>query len=668
MSTGERTGFRPEIEGLRSLAVLTVVVYHVFLDKVSGGVDIFLMLSAFLLTLSFVRKVEDGRPLRLGRHWLHRFKRLLPAAAVTILGTLVAVWAFVPPTRWATTVEQAWASLLYVQNWLLAATSVDYYARDDSLASPLQHFWSLSIQGQVFILWPLLFATGAWLARRSGASYRGVLWLLFGAVFVASLAFSVRETAASQTFAYFDSRTRLWEFAAGTLLALGISHLHPTRPVRVVMGWTGVAAIFAVGLVVPVAESFPGYIALWPIVAASLVVVAGRTGSPLGVDRLLTSRTLVGLGRSSYALYLVHWPILVVYLTAVERPKAGVAAGLVIIASSIVLAQLVTRFVEAPLRRSTWAELRPLHMGAVTAASMLVVAVPTAAWQVQMEREAAAAPTPTRTDHPGARVLRPGFEYVGDPDAPTIPLPTATIDDRWAVLEGGPCTGPFASPDPAAPCEQSTPLDSPERLIAVVGDSHAEQLMAALEPVAKHQNWQVVALLKGACPFTYPEAVPADDECRPFLAGAWEYLLAKEVDAVFTVATAATGGPDERLVTGYERMVDEMTAAGIEVVGVRDNPRFERNVYECAVEHGPDDPACSHQLEDVLAPVNPAQRLAGKEGLYLIDLTDRLCVDGVCPPVIGNVYVYLDEDHLSEDYAKTLYLDLGERLLDATGW
>ena len=153
-----------------------VVTYHVWLGRVSGGVDIFLLISAFLLTLSFVRKVEAGTSLNLLRHWLHLFKRLLPAAVVVILGVLAGTWLILPQSRWPAVLDQAWASLLYRQNWLLADTAVDYYAQDHAGASPLQHFWSLSIQGQVFILWPLVFAGSAvvWrlLRRRYNASYR----------------------------------------------------------------------------------------------------------------------------------------------------------------------------------------------------------------------------------------------------------------------------------------------------------------------------------------------------------------------------------------------------------------------------------------------------------------------------------------------------------------
>lgn len=147
------TRFRPEIQGLRSLAVLMVVSYHIWFGRVSGGVDVFLLISAFLMTLQFVSRYEESRPVSLVRHWLHLFWRLLPAVVVVLTGTLAATFVIVPRTRWTEIVNQAWASLFYVQNWLLQKQVVNYYAADHSLASPMQHFWSLSIQGQVFILW-----------------------------------------------------------------------------------------------------------------------------------------------------------------------------------------------------------------------------------------------------------------------------------------------------------------------------------------------------------------------------------------------------------------------------------------------------------------------------------------------------------------------------------
>lgn len=646
-----------------------VVVYHVFLDRVSGGVDIFLMISALLLTLSFVRKVEaGGRPLALTRHWLHRFKRLLPAAAVTILGTLAAVWAVVPASRWPAILQQAWASLLYVQNWLLASASVDYYAPDDSLASPLQHFWSLSIQGQVFILWPLVLATSAWVAGRFGWSYRAVLCFVFGVLFVGSLTFSVQQTATNQAFAYFDTRARLWEFAAGSLLALALPRLHLSRRLRVLLGWLGLTAMLACGVLLPVERSFPGYVALWPLVAAGLVIVAGQTGSRLGADRLLSSRALVGMGDISYALYLVHWPVLTIYLAAVGQPSAELHAGVVIIAVSIVAAYLVTRLVETPLRRAAWTERGTWRMATVVAACIALVAAPVMAWQRDLDHRAAVAAAAAPADNPGALTLQPGFRPAGDPEAPTLPLATE-LNQQWVSLDHR-CTGRFATTHPELDaCTQNEALPAPERTILVLGDSHAEQWMAALSPVAKENNWQLVALLKGACAFGEPGAAGQNPQCSDWLGAAWDYTFALQPDAIFTVATAASAdGPGERLVAGYEQMVHEMTAAGIEVLGVRDNPRFAFDMYACVEAHGADSAECQVSREHALATVSPAQELAGTAGLHLLDLTDRLCPDGSCRPVIGNVYVYMDDNHLTADYAATLRLDLEERLRDATGW
>lgn len=147
IQTTRPASYRPEIQGLRALAVLMVVVYHIWFDRVSGGVDVFLLVSSFLLTLTFIRKVEEGKKLDLGRYWLQLFKRLLPSVVVVLLATLIATYLFIPRSRWTEVFDQTWASLFYVQNWLLAERSVDYYAADDSVASPLQHFWSLSVQG-----------------------------------------------------------------------------------------------------------------------------------------------------------------------------------------------------------------------------------------------------------------------------------------------------------------------------------------------------------------------------------------------------------------------------------------------------------------------------------------------------------------------------------------
>lgn len=659
--------YRADIQGLRSLAVLLVVVYHVWLGRVSGGVDVFLMISAFLLTESFVRKVEAGRPLELLGHWAHRFRRLLPAAVVTILGTVAAVRLLAPASRWEETIDQAWASLLYVQNWLLASRSVDYYAAEHATASPLQHFWSLSIQGQVFILWPILLALGAWVSRRTGWSYRGVLAVTFGTVFAASLACSVVETAANQPFAYFDSRARLWEFAAGSLLALALPLVRPPRGLKVVLGWAGLAALVAVGLVLPVERAFPGYVALWPILAAGSVLAAGGTGTALGADRFLSFRPLVALGNSSYALYLVHWPILVLYLVATGRESAGLLDGLAIVASSILLAELVTRVVETPLRRLSWAERSPLRGAVVILVSLALVAAPLMWWRSALAQEAAEAAAAGAQDNPGAAALAADYEPAGDPDAPTVPLPADQPD--WFDLEQE-CEGRFRPDEEALSgrCTQSPAVDDPERVVVALGDSHTQQWTAAVAPLARERGWQIVSLLNAGCNFGDPTHSSQPDHCADWLPMAYDFVEQLGPDAVLTIATNTyPNGTPERVVPGYEETAARFTDAGIEVIALRDNPRFTFDPYECALEE--EDPAaCSIPLEASMATTNPAASLAGTPGVHVLDLTDLVCPDGTCPAVIGNVYAYFDSNHLTTTYLTSLAPSLEERLLASTGW
>lgn len=213
--------FRPEIQGLRAVGVALVVLYHVWLGRVSGGVDAFLRVPAFLMTGKFVARHRRGEPTHLLKHWLHVFRRLLPAAAVTIAGTVIAAVVALPPTRWSAALEEGFASLTYAENWVLLRDAVDYYAQDDALASPFQHFWSLSIQGQPFILFPLLFVAFGALARRRGLAYEKVLAVGFAAVFAASFAFSVWSAAVDQEQAYFSLPARVWEFALGSSWSIG---------------------------------------------------------------------------------------------------------------------------------------------------------------------------------------------------------------------------------------------------------------------------------------------------------------------------------------------------------------------------------------------------------------------------------------------------------------
>lgn len=686
----ESRGFRPEIQGLRAFAVLLVVLYHVWFGKVSGGVDVFLFISAFLLSLSFMRKINEGKPLNLFNYWLHVFQRLLPVATVVIAGTTIASFFVLAPSRWAQIVTDAKSSLFYFQNWNLAFSSVDYYAQNASVKSPFQHFWSLSIQGQIFIIWPLLFAAVAYFVHRFRGNLFTTAVFVFNTVFVASLTFSIVETDTNQGFAYFDTRTRLWEFAIGTLLAMLTLKWKAPEKARVIMGWVGIIGLVTCGAILPVERAFPGYLALWPVISGALVIMAGRTNSRWGIDRLLVSAPLQNLGNISYALYLVHWPILILYSSAVGTSRVNVIEGTIIILVSIGLAWLLIRFVEKPLRYrkdpfvpwlmmkmrfktifsvKTWADQLAFIL-----AIFLVAGVPLAAAQTwigyrntQSEQNAELQVQTASENYPGARAI-------GGAQQGLIDNPIPSGGDVKAQYEGlsDPCTGVFAPSDPALAkycnVQKYGPEDAP--LTMVIGNSHAEQALSIFKPIAEQTKTNLQTYLLGGC--QYPvRSVNAGNECSEFNTKMTEEIIKRKPQTVVFIATIAQArSNDERADPSLDETVRRLTSAGIQVIGLRDNPRFEYNIYECAQKAGADKSSCARPASDKYAAENPAKEIFDKyrnQGAVMVDLKDVYCPDGMCSPVVGNIYVYFDDNHVSKTYGRTMAQEVFQRAAEG-GW
>lgn len=658
--------FLPEVQGLRALAVLMVVTYHVWFGRISGGVDIFLLVSAFLLTGQFTRKLEAGRPLELLKYWLHLFKRLLPMIAVTLVATLGATRLFLPETRWDAIFGQTWASLFYYQNWFLASESVDYYAAQHSVASPLQHFWSLSIQGQIFILWPLIFALAAICAKAGRLRIRPLLILMFGTVFAVSLVFSISTTASNQTFAYFDTGARLWEFALGSLLALALPYLKFGRQARIFLGWLGVVAMLSCGIILQVGQQFPGYMALWPTLAAACIIVAGQTDSRAGVDRFLSWKPLVRLGDSSYALYLFHWPVLVVYLVASGNSQAGLLAGLAIILGSIVAASLATRYIDAPLRRNKWVEAKPARALAVIATCGALVAVPLTGWQVRVHLKEQAILAQADRNNPGAASLEPGFLDQAEPDAPVLPTTTSMPDD-WPVFEGGSCKSD--GKELLNICDNG--ITDGAKSLVVLGSSHAHVLNTPVLEMAKTNDWSVKSITKGFCPLGDDVSTGITESCAEFNKATMAEVLEMKPDLVVTTSTRTNvlWEEPEVLDRSWVQAVHTLNDAGIEVVAVRDTPRIPQNVPECLEATPTDYTGCGAKRVDLFSDVSPAAEVADSlPDTKFLDLTDYFCDDTTCPAIIGNAIVYKDDNHVTRTYMETLTPMFEQAFAQATGW
>lgn len=661
----EQRKFLPEVQGLRALAVLMVVSYHVWFGRISGGVDVFLLVSAFLLTGQFTRRLESGRALELFKYWVHLFKRLLPMIVVTLLATLGATYVFLPESRWSSIFGQAWASLFYYQNWFLASEAVDYYATDHSVASPLQHFWSLSIQGQIFILWPLVFAAAALLARTFHLRVRPLLIYIFGAIFASSLVFSIITTHNNQTFAYFDTRARLWEFALGSLLALVLPYLRLGRSARIALGWLGVVAMLACGLILQVGQQFPGYMALWPTLAAACVIVAGFTGSKYGADRFLSMKPLVKLGDSSYALYLFHWPILVIFLVASGRDHAGPMAGLAIVLVSILLAWALTRWLDTPLRRNKWIEQKRRRALTVVAACALLVSLPLAGWQMHVSNVNKSLLASASTNNPGAATLMPGYVDHADGDAPLLPQFSA-VDADWPDFPGS-----CESDGEGLVNRCSNGVSDGSKNVVVIGSSHAHVLNTPILAMAEKNKWAVTSITKGFCPLGIDTAAGITQSCADFNKETLAEVLEMKPDLVVTTSTRTDAAPGvgERLDPSWVDEVKKLNSAGIKVVALRDTPRFTQSVPNC-LEKNPTDPsACAAQKSDLFSPSPLTDAVAAElPGTTFLDTTDYFCNEVTCPAVIGNVIVYKDGNHVTATYMKTLEPVFVQDFKDATGW
>lgn len=653
-SASRRTRHRAEVQGLRAVAVLLVVLYHVFTDRVSGGVDVFLFISAFFLTGGLLRRLEVGERPSVRRRWLRTVHRLVPLAGLTVAVTYGLMAVFYSPAQNAQWRLDGLASVTYWENWLLASRAVDYYATDGSTASPFQHFWSLSVQGQVFLLWPVLFAAAAVVVRRTALRPVPVVTALFGTVFAASFVWSVVSTAARQEFAYFDTSARLWEFALASLAAVAAERVRPGPRLSLALGWVGLAGLLAVGPLVDVQGAFPGWIALWPLAAAACVMLAGPTGSRLGVDTLLAARPMVAVGDAAYALYLIHWPLLTTWLVATGRPRTGVVDGVAVIVFSLVLALLLTRWVDRPLARWGEGPGRGLGTAALAGGVVLALAVAAGLWQAADRARMQSWQAAGAQNNPGAAVLAPDYVDRADPRAPTLPLISGDYP-RPEYL--GLCPGGLELREGVdGLCRVVHAPEDPQGVVLLLGNSHVMQWTPAAEDFARAHDLTLMSFVRGGCMLgTADEQVVPYRVCRDFAAEVGDVVDHVDPDVVILQSTVTAFDGSESQLQGTRDWVRRFSADGRHVLALRDNPRFRDALPVCAERHGPESDHCALPYPQGVDGEGPFGRLEDDVARVTeLDMNDLVCPERICRPVVGNLFVYWDDGHITPDYVRSL--------------
>ena len=664
----EPSRFIPHVQGLRAIAVIFVVLYHFWPGRLPGGyvgVDVFFVISGFLITGHLMRELTATGGVRLAQFWARRARRLLPASLLVLLFCALCVMSpyLMPTSALPGEVQEIIASTFYVENWYLALTSADYLNHGGD-PTTVQHYWSLSLEEQFYVMWPLLMLLAAWIAVKwlSGRARTAVVATL-GVVTVVSFAFCVVFTLTDPAPAYFVTFGRMWQFGVGALIAL-LPMLRVHRPApSFILGWGGVLLLVYVAFTFDALTPFPGYAALLPTLGAGATIAASNTDRWWYPTRVLALRPAQFVGDISYSLYLWHWPLIVI---APSVPFWGLTIyhRLALLVLCFVLAWLTKRFVEDPMRR--WKGLtarRPrVTLWASLVAMVLVGATAGAAWAVNAPayRDGVQAIQELRENPPdcfgAAFVLEEACAQTAWGDA-ILPAPGfAGVDqpsDEQCFMQlndARPVSCEFGSDDPGAP------------RIALIGDSHAYQLLPTFQRMADENGWRLVTFFKGACPWSTTPISAAGafgQACGQWRDAVRPKLADMELDAVFTASLATTpfssAGYDssfDAAVAGYQQAWAELVERGIPVITVADNPTWETDPNKCLRTRTQAE--CVGARADVLHEDPVVAAAAGAGGVTLIDFTDVFCDETTCFPVVGGANLYRDQDHLTVTFVDTL--------------
>jgi peptidoglycan/LPS O-acetylase OafA/YrhL len=688
---------RSDVEGTRGVAVLAVVCFHAGL--VGGGyigVDVFFVLSGFLITRLLSDEIARTQAVSFASFYARRARRLLPASALVLVATVAASAMWLSPLRAHSVVQDGKAAALYVSNYRFAAQRTDYLS--SQAPSPLQHYWSLSVEEQFYALWPLVLLGLSRLARRArqpAAALTGAL-LLIG---IASFALSVHLTTASQPWAFFSLPTRAWELIGGALVARAAQRFrHLRASVAAGLGWIGLVAIAYAVFRFSSSTPFPGTAAAIPVFGTVALLLAGCAAPERGPRVLLDHPSLQFLGRISYAWYLWHWPVLVIAPEITGHPLPR-ALAVVLAAASGVLAWGTVELIERPIRFASLLAVprRSLALGAsLTAIALAAMVVTSGA-------------IPSVRGHGNAVTLQPRLGNIAKPTSASAVKHTPVSPQVAAVAAGVATKGVPANLDPGlehAAADKAEPFNdgcmdsftdaqvrhcayanrqSPTTIV-LFGDSHATQYFPTLDTIAVLRGWRLVVITKATCPpfqlsIRSPVLGRAFRECDQWRAAAFD-RIASEHPALVVMGVARhyeasygfnVFGPE--WITALKTSVQRVRASGAAVVVLGPTPKPPFDVPGCLSSHIFDATACTFPFAQAVNAQGRALERAATvaSGGSYVDVAPYICTSSTCAAIIGNLLVFRDDNHLSTTFTKWIApaivteLDAARKVSSRTG-
>ncbi|WP_407406490.1 acyltransferase family protein [Peribacillus sp.] len=634
--------FRPEIEGLRVVAALLVAVYHIWLNRVSGGVDVFFVISGFLITTSIISTINRTGKFSFRAYITKLAKRLLPSVFCILGIVLILSWFLLPDSILSKTIREVFASMFFYQNWQLAFSSTDYLDASQ-MKSPVEHFWALSIQGQFYLIWFLVFTLILFIIKKYKLTkVKTLINTILGVLFVSSFIYSIYLTAVDQPWAYFITMTRVWEFSLGSLLCVNLSSIKINKYIATIIGWLGLIGLVLTGIVFNVSEMFPGYVAIWPMTCALFIVLSGTRETKYGIKRFLGSPLMVKLGGISFGIYLWHWVILEFYRYNVQETP-GVVVGLLIIISSVALSFLMTRYIEAPLRSSSnnkYAFSRLAILGSIN-----ILLIGSLLTQMYIDQSKPQKVMDTK-NYPGALAVNNPDDVPDEEPLPALSdvfndLPKAHLDgSNQGLKESDLKVGEYGE------------TENYDATIALVGSSHSEHWLGALLKATKNENYRILNITRSGTRFS--TGYSDDDLKGIWVNNALNYLKNEDVDLIVSQATAADTS-NEKI---QQQMIDQLQFVkdeyDIEVLAIRDSPRYSFNVLESLETAG---------LEETIKKMNKTdnqkdesfwkQFESENKSLNKMDLTNYFKIDGKYQPIIGNIVIHRDDRHLTNSYSES---------------
>lgn len=689
----ERSRHRGDLQGLRAVAVILVAVAHARVPLLQGGfigVDVFFVLSGFLITGLLLSDAVKNGSVSLTNFYARRARRILPAASLTLATTSLVCYYLLNYVRAKQAIwDSLWASI-FAANIHFSNLRTDYFARAQP-PSPVEHFWSLSVEEQFYLVWPGLLALVLFVLVAKAAASRKArrdlatpaiarLFVIIVALTAVSLVWSIHYTQASPTASYFSTLSRVYELGLGAALATITAFAARIPPLaRLVTGWLGLVGIAMSAVLFSAGTPFPGYAALLPTVGAAMVIAAGigEGRSRLSVGRLLAAAPMRYVGDRSYTYYLWHWPFLIIAAQYFGR-TLSVGANLGLLVGAFLLSMFTYRLFENPIRRAEWPALQSLTLWPAAALSVLVVAalvlpsidktvlrsanLAIAAEAanlpknpVSVELATALSPTTANATGPLAAVADTVKSAERGAKIPTVLYPpVGELAGDVYQYPGGCQSEGYSTTGKICRLGDTTS----EKLIVAVGDSHLQMWMPAILRLAKEDKWAVIPLGKSGCGSYRWLVVQGEESKGPCTE--WYKWVVKEAQSlhpdVLLVSSAYAGLGDSispLAENGFINVVTALKPFAKQRIVVEDAPKHDKHPEDCLLQR---DAKLANCVEE-LPPHEVTARLAvfdGIDGFHLLRTRDWFCSGNSCPLVIGNTIAYRDQDHVSTTYALQL--------------